>query len=62
MGGVFGWNNFGGEKMVGQIVFSLGPRLFNTPPPLLTQKNWKENGKEKMLNENYSSTHSPPQN
>jgi len=42
VGGVFGWGDFGGEKMVGQIVFSSGPRLFNTLPyPKKLERKWE---------------------
>ena len=46
MGGVFCWSDFGGKKIGG------GP-IVSTPP------SWRENGEEKGLDRNYSSTPFP---
>ena len=49
-----GW--FCGRENGGPWLFSLQAHHFSIPP------NWRENGEEKMLDENYTSNPSPPQN
>lgn len=49
---MFGWSDFGGEKMVGPNCFLSGPTIFQSP-------NWNENGEEKWFDENDLSIPSP---